>query len=129
MKAKTLKIVIKPEEQFYAEGRRAMKATLSGKKPPRRETLSFTSLEAMRKMLTEERLRLLHAIKTHTPQSVAELAELLGRDYKNVSEDVALLSELGLIELTSPRGQKSAAKGGRKAPRLCYSAIECAISL
>jgi predicted transcriptional regulator len=51
------------------------------------------------------------------------LAQVLGRDYKNVSHDVALLEELGLIEFKRPRG------GGKKVPELSYHRIEFAIVL
>jgi predicted transcriptional regulator len=44
----------------------------------------------------------------HAPRSVRELAEWVGRDIKNVSQDLAFLSRLGMVEL------KEAAVGFRK---------------
>jgi predicted transcriptional regulator len=41
----------------------------------------FVSVEAIRQVLTEPRLTLLHTIH---PRSIAELAKLAGRDFKNV---------------------------------------------
>ncbi len=51
------------------------------------------------KCLTEERLRILKTIKRTHPHSIYELAKLLKRDTKNVSDDVSYLAEIGLIEL------------------------------
>lgn len=63
------------------------------------EGVSFESFEAMRKVLTEERLRVLKTIKKEHPQSIYELAKLLHRDIKNTFNDVRFLAEAGLIEL------------------------------
>lgn len=49
--------------------------------------------------LTEKRLALLEAVgSAGEPLNVSELARRVGRDKKNVSEDLALLEELGLVE-------------------------------
>ena len=53
----------------------------------------------MRKVLTEERLRILKIIKKYHPGSIYELAKILKRDTKNVSDDVHYLAELALIEI------------------------------
>jgi predicted transcriptional regulator len=51
-----------------------------------------------RQVLTEPRLDLLHIIQTRRPQSLAELAKLVQRDFKNVRPDIKVLSNLGLVE-------------------------------
>ena len=53
----------------------------------------------MRKVLTEERLRILKTIKKAHPSSIYELAKILERDIKNTFDDVQYLAEVGLIEL------------------------------
>ncbi len=53
-----------------------------------------------------------------------KLAELTSRDYKNVSEDIALLERLGLVELEGRGG-----KGGAKAPVVPYDEIQVTIDL
>ena len=50
-------------------------------------------------MLSEKRLELLRTVKHRKPDSVYELAKLLGRPLRAVQYDVKVLSELGLIEL------------------------------
>jgi predicted transcriptional regulator len=49
-------------------------------------------------------LTLLHTIRTRRPRSIAALAKLARRDFKNVRADVKILIDLGLVELkTGPR--------------------------
>ena len=54
----------------------------------------------------------------HAPHSVRELAEQVGRDIKNVSQDLSFLSRLGLVEL------KEARRGVPQAPTLPYDEID-----
>ena len=61
----------------------------------------------MRKILTPRRLELLHAIKEKNPQTVYELAHALRRDLKNTSDDLAILANIGLVELRkTTKGRK-----------------------
>src|SRR5271166_5784711 len=71
--------------------------------------LYFENVDELRRVLTENRMELLLAIGHDRPASIQELAGLVGRDYKNVSTDIALLERLGLVSLT--------ARGGRGKPQ------------
>lgn len=71
----------------------------------------FESVAELRRMLTDKRLDLLVEIARTSPKSVRALADQLGRDYKNVSEDIALLEQLGLVACTEREG-----RGGPKTP-------------
>lgn len=53
----------------------------------------------MRKVLTEERLRILKIIKKDRPTSIYELAKILRRDVKNTFGDVQFLAQAGLVQL------------------------------
>jgi predicted transcriptional regulator len=66
-------------------------------KPVKETHLTFFSLEAMMAALSPKRLELLKQVHRQPANSVAELAKTLGRDYKRVHEDVAVLSQAGLI--------------------------------
>ena len=98
---KTLEIKIKSREQAYAELIEVVKNVQAGKKvPPVRGTeVYFTSLEAVRALLTDKRLELLHLIRKHSPRSINQLATIAGRDFKNVHTDIMLLKKYGLIKL------------------------------
>lgn len=78
----------------------------------------------LRRVLTEKRFELLTAIVRDRPASVHRLARLLGRDYKNVSDDVALFGRLGLVTLKSVAG-----KGKALAPSVPYDEIRVTIDL
>ncbi len=75
-----------------------MKAIQDGKRVKRKEGEYFENLEAVRSVLTENRLSLLRAIRVFKPESVAELARFVKRDFKHVYGDVELLQSLGLVK-------------------------------
>ncbi len=63
---------------------------------------SFNSdISSLRQLLSNERAKLIHVIKTKQPDSIYELAKILGRDFKAVRQDIRLLEQFGLIELIS----------------------------
>src|SRR3989344_1209021 len=63
----------------------------------------FEGISLLRKLLSNERARLLHTIKTRHPKSIYELAKLLQRDFKSVSDDIKLLERFGFIEMVSEK--------------------------
>ena len=63
----------------------------------------FEALDMLRKLLSNEKAKLLHIIKTKKPNSIYSLAKLSGRDFKSVSEDIKLLERFGFIELVAEK--------------------------
>lgn len=107
MALKTIRIKLKSVEQSLDDAVAAMKAISKGKKPKsKRGEDYFDSLEAARSVLTENRLSLLRAIRENKPESVAELARLVKRDFKHVHGDVELLQSLGLVKSSANRQGK-----------------------
>lgn len=98
----TLKIQIKSREQADAEFVRAFKDTQAGKKVPPQKGVYFTSLAAVRALLTEKRLALLHLIRERHPNSISELAKISGRNFKNIYADVMILKKYGLVKIGPP---------------------------
>lgn len=111
-----------------AEGEKVLQAAFArvgqGDFTPHEPGLYFETVEDLRRMLTDKRLDLLLAITQHRPESVRKLANLLHRDYKNVSEDITLLRQLSLVELGKREG-----RGGAKAPTVPYDEIHVTIAL
>ncbi|MGO9613732.1 MAG: ArsR family transcriptional regulator [Dissulfurispiraceae bacterium] len=103
MKIRNIRISIKSDEEFFGEVKDVWKKLDKGAKIKRHEGISFESLEAMRKVLTEERLRILKTVKKEHPGSIYELAKILKRDIKNTFDDVQFLSQAGFIELKKTR--------------------------
>src|SRR3989338_6809756 len=59
----------------------------------------FSGILALRQLLNNEKARILHVIKTKKPNSIYELAKILGRGFKSVNDDIKLLKRFGFIEL------------------------------
>ena len=70
--------------------------------------ITFPDVSYLAKIFSPERIRLIQTIKTEKPESVYQLAKLLGRVHTNVHKDVQDLARLGIIELKKVRkkGQK-----------------------
>src|SRR4030067_596097 len=98
MKVRNIKISIKSEDELFKEVKEVWEKLEKGEKLKKHEGISFESLEAMRKVLTEERLKILKVIKKEHPQSIYRLAKILHRDIKNTFDDVQFLAPAGLIE-------------------------------
>lgn len=99
MKIKNIKIAIRSDEELFGEVNAVWERAERGEKMKKHEGLYFENLEAMRKVLTENRLKMLKVIKKEHPSSVYELAKILKRDIKNTHDDVQILAELGLVDL------------------------------
>ena len=119
MRVRRMKIGIRRPEESLREAKEIARRLKAGEKlPEREEELYFADLATLRKALSPKRLALLWAIAEHEPRSVRELAEQVGRDIKNVSQDLAFLARLGLVEL------KEARRGMPQAPILPYDEID-----
>ncbi len=66
----------------------------------------FSGISTLRQLLSDERARILHTIKTKNPSSIYGLAKVLGRDFKSVRQDIKLLEKFGLLELETNRAGK-----------------------
>mgnify|MGYP001566310340 CR=1 FL=1 len=59
----------------------------------------FSGIFALRQLLSNERARMLHVIKTRKPRSIYMPSKELGRSFKSVSDDIRLLERFGFIDL------------------------------
>jgi len=58
----------------------------------------FSGILALRQLLSNEKARVLHAIKTQKPKSIYELAKMLNRGFKSVNDDIKLLERFGFVD-------------------------------
>ena len=63
----------------------------------------FSGLLALRQLLSNEKARIIHTIKTQDPKSIYDLAKKLGRCFKSVNDDLKLLERFGLIEFVEEK--------------------------
>jgi len=66
----------------------------------------FEGIATLRKLLSNKKVKLLHAIKTKKPVSIYGLAKLLERDFKSVSDDINLLERFGIIDMIAEKSGK-----------------------
>ena len=66
----------------------------------------FEGISMLRKLLSNEKARILHTIKIDKPGSIYELAKILTRDFQSVSDDIKLLEKFGFIDMISERTGK-----------------------
>lgn len=117
VKTKTRTITIREENgTFYSIFKR-----FAGEK----HEFDFSGISTLRKILSNERARLLHVVKTMKPDSIYSLAKLLNRDFKSVRDDVKLLEKFGFIDLI---GSKTG-KRERLKPEIVVDTINISISL
>lgn len=68
-----------------------------------KENYDFDSLLALRQLLSNEKARILHAIKHYEPKSIYELAKKLNRGFKSVNDDIKLLERFGFVEMVEEK--------------------------
>jgi len=118
---KIKKIKVKSTDEVLRETKEVMKALSEGKSVEPSSYVAFDNLGLVTKVLTEERMALLRAIRQHNPSSIRELAKLVGRNYKNVHSDVMLLSKYGILELKR--------EGKSQKPRFDYEELEITVPI
>ena len=118
MKVKKIDIGIKGLRESLKDFAETWKSLEAGRKVNKQEGIYFDSIDDMRAILTNNRLLILKAVREHKPKSVYELAKKLGRDLKNVNQDLKLLSEIGLVTLERRETDKK-----RVMPHVDYSKI------
>jgi len=129
MKPRKIHIVVKPWKEMWEEEKQVARGLDRGERDPQwaQNILYFTSLEELRQVLTDRRIKLLRLIHKERPESIKALATLAGRDFKNVNADVHLLARLGLLDLgeekTGPQRRR------RKPPQVPYAAVSVEIAL
>jgi len=110
MKIRKFKIKVQDSSQFREDVIKTWKA--AEKRKSREDgydlVLSFPDISWLSKIFGAERIRLIQAVRDQKPESLYQLAKMLGRALPNVHRDVHELAEYGIIELKKCRkkGQK-----------------------
>ncbi len=124
MRVKKIKIGIKGLGDVLDDFAEAAKAHQRGETVKKRSGIYFENLNTFRKALTQKRLEMLHIIKEKHPASVYELADILGRDIKNVTQDLEHLKEIGLVEIKDTKEKRK-----RLIPQVNYDTVAVEISI
>lgn len=93
-----IKVAVESDTGFFAEARRFARELDGGWRPAEPVVrLYFDDLPALLRCLTPKRFELLTRLRTRGHSSISALARDLGRQYRNVYDDVKTLERLGLI--------------------------------
>jgi predicted transcriptional regulator len=124
---KTVSFSVRPFSEVVGDFAKTFEAVRSGRRIPKepREEVGFTSIEAARNFLTRERLALLRTIRSRHPGSLYELAKMVGRNFKNVQEDIRILERHGLVQIAKEaRGKRKV-----KVPQVPFEEIALRITI
>jgi len=95
--AKVLEVRVGPAADALDRFEAAWNRLAEGRPVRTLHVLTLPDLPALLKALSPARWDLLEALRKSGPQSIYQLAQRLGRNYKNVHTDVTQLAALGLI--------------------------------
>jgi len=75
------------------------------------KSYNFSDIAMLRKILSNEKAKILYVLKQKTPESIYQLAKLLKRDFKSVRDDLKLLERFGFIEFhNNQKGKRKSLK-------------------
>ena len=66
----------------------------------------FSDIALLRKLLSNEKAKILYILKTQKPSSIYQLAKILQRDFKSVREDVKTLEKFDFVEFIETKTGK-----------------------
>jgi predicted transcriptional regulator len=95
-KTKVREITIKEEEGVFSFFKKVGEA---------KEGYDFEGVESLRRLLSNEKARILHVVKYQKPSSIYDLAKKLKRSFKSVYVDIKLLERFGFIEFVEEKGK------------------------
>ena len=90
----------------------------------KRIRVNVMTYDSFFKVMTDKRLEILRMIKKKHPSSVYELAKILNRDARNVTQDLEYLKDIGLVEIKRTKEKKE-----RTIPEVTYDKIDLEIAV
>ena len=125
IKTKELKLYIEDTADFKKKIKAELQDIYKGKaKKLREDSVSFQSLDQLRKFLTPKRLELLRTVRHKKPSSIYELAKLVSRTPENVNTDIKFLKKLGFVEVTKVKELRK-----KSVPEVSYDKMTLEISM
>jgi predicted transcriptional regulator len=124
MKLKDIEIIVMNDEEYGDHLNKLFKKVRESKinESEPHKIVSRTT-EDIGKILTRERIRLLHIIREKKPESISELARILDRKESNVHNDLTFLEGIGLLEIKKGRNHV------KKVPVVDYDALHITVPL
>jgi predicted transcriptional regulator len=95
----TLQVLIGEDTNTYEAGRDAIERLDAGESPDEPPTVLFPDEHTLAEVFNERTYELLRVITIDHPESIRETARLVGRDKKNVHDELTMLEAIGVIRL------------------------------
>jgi predicted transcriptional regulator len=117
VKIKPLKIVFESLDDFMDRVEKKLAKAVQTRKAQKRSenVLRFVSVAAYQQVMSDQKYAILATIYKHTPQSIYQLAKLLGRPTQNVIRDCNILEGHGFIAFDEIGDSRKT-----KAPKLAF---------
>ena len=124
MKLKDVEIMVMNDDEYGEHLNQLFENVGSGKiTEPEPTKIIARKAEDIGKILTNERIRLLHMIREKKPESISELARMLNRKEPNVHNDITFLKGIGLLEIKESKNHV------KKVPVVDYDALHITVPL
>ena len=117
----TVVVRVESDKEWFDGMRETMRKLDEGRadEVEREYSVSLPSEERLNEVLSPKRVELVRATRREEPSSMRELARIVERDIRQVSDDVNELASLGLIELIE--------EGSAKRPVVPYDELDVRI--
>lgn len=92
-----LLITVERDDELYEKGLEAIQALEDEAPIDQPTTITFPDEKLLAETFNEQTYTLLNVIREEAPSSIRETARLVGRDKKNVYEELTSLEALGVI--------------------------------
>lgn len=92
-----LLVTVDDETNPYEAGREAIEQLENGESLNQPATVRFPNESQLTEVFNERTYTLLRVIRDEAPESIRETARLVGRDKKNVHDELTTLEALGVI--------------------------------
>ena len=119
-KNQTLEVRLDSDEQ-HSELLEDIRALENDEEVDERHVLVLESETELQRLLSPSNLELLRAIRKHEPESMRAVADLVGRDFKEVHRNLTELDALNVIDLQD--------EGQAKRPVVRFDEIDIELSL
>jgi predicted transcriptional regulator len=98
MTTKILLITVGQSEDALADALCVAFSATQGEEYESVYRLNFETIEGVATLAKQTNLTLLRAIRQHEPTSIRDLAEIVGRDYREVHRNLSELEALDIVE-------------------------------
>lgn len=109
-KERTIRVILSPRRFDLLISRFGKRFRKLAEQVKKTEKARFGKLSSLRRIITEEKMRMLREIKESSPDSIYELAKSLKRDIKSVREDLKQLASIGFVKLKRLKTKKKIKK-------------------